>query len=814
MTLLKKTIIILLSFMVVFISVTLIYLFKVSLHSYINLEEKHITGNLYIVDEIIKKEINNLDAVCRDYAFWDDTYNYTLDRNADYINKNFVESTFSIDRIDFAVITDNSGNIVYSKSYNSSENLIKELQKNVSDFIADNPEVKIVNNESKSIKGIYALSGSPLIISAEPILTSNLAGPSRGTMIFGRFLNETEKLYISEAANLNLNIIYVDSSSSNNILIKDILKDFNDGKDYYIKYESKEFASAYMPLKDIYNDIKFIISTEFTRNIYLQGLNSVIRFSYLAVIIIILIFSLTLIIIQKLFSERLVKLSKAVNEIEYKGLYSLKISDRHNDEISSLAKNIRDMLARINESEKNLIASEDKYRSLFENSVDGISIRTMDGKFIDVNNALVKILGYDSKEELMAVDIPTMIYVNRNDFNKVNSQDSNIAVIKARKKDGSIIWVEIITRMVKDDGYGFHFENIVRDVTDRIKKEEEIKYLSFYDKLTGLYNRVYLQEELDRIDNQRNLPLAITMIDINGLRIINDAFGSKSGDEVLKKIADSLKKSCRRGEIISRWSGDEFIIVLPKTTEQIAQKIGERIVGNCSRILYKNVALSISIGINVKNEESEDLHEILVEAESRMYRHKLFEMRSINSSIILSLERALREKNSETEEHADRLKQLAFAIGKKINLPVNLLDDLTLLASLHDIGKVGISDAILTKKTKLNNGEWDIIKRHPEVGYQIVKSSPQISHIADYILFHHERWDGTGYPRGLKGEEIPLISRIISIVDAYDVMIEGRIYKPALSINEVVEEMKRYSGSQFDPDLVKIFIDILKKENF
>jgi HD-GYP domain-containing protein (c-di-GMP phosphodiesterase class II) len=149
-------------------------------------------------------------------------------------------------------------------------------------------------------------------------------------------------------------------------------------------------------------------------------------------------------------------------------------------------------------------------------------------------------------------------------------------------------------------------------------------------------------------------------------------------------------------------------------------------------------------------------------------------------------------------------------MGRKINLPANMLDDLMLLASLHDIGKVAIGDDILSKKTKLSRKEWEIIKKHPETGYQIAKSSPQLAHIAEYILYHHEWWDGSGYPLGIRGEEIPLISRLLSLVDAYDVMNEGRIYKAPFTIFQSIEEIKKFSGTQFDPELSNIFIKILE----
>ena len=190
-----------------------------------------------------------------------------------------------------------------------------------------------------------------------------------------------------------------------------------------------------------------------------------------------------------------------------------------------------------------------------------------------------------------------------------------------------------------------------------------------------------------------------------------------------------------------------------------------------------------------------------------MYTNKLLERKSIYNSILASLERMLWEKSHETKEHAERLKGLIIKLGKSVNLPQNKLDELVLLSTLHDIGKVAVPDDILLKRGKLNQEEWKIIRRHPEIGYNIAKSTPQIAVVADDILAHHEWWDGSGYPQGLKGDDIPINSCITSIVDAYDVMVSGRPYKEPISDDAAKEELKRCSGIQFSPLLVDRFIN-------
>lgn len=217
--------------------------------------------------------------------------------------------------------------------------------------------------------------------------------------------------------------------------------------------------------------------------------------------------------------------------------------------------------------------------------------------------------------------------------------------------------------------------------------------------------------------------------------------------------------------------------------------------------------------ITLKKIDEENLKEVIKEARNNMYKNKLLKRNSIYNSIISSLERILWEKNQQTKGHTERLKRLALQLGSAINLPQNKLDELVLLSTLHDIGKIAIPDKILMKKGKLTAEEWKIIKRHAEIGYKIAKSTPQIAPIAEDILSHHEWWNGTGYPQGLGGGYITVNACITSIVDAYDVMTFGRPYREAISEEEAIEELRRCSGTQFNPMLVRKFVILLKKLN-
>ncbi|MBA7508847.1 hypothetical protein ES705_00780 [subsurface metagenome] len=401
-------------------------------------------------------------------------------------------------------------------------------------------------------------------------------------------------------------------------------------------------------------------------------------------------------------------------------------------------------------------------------------------------------------------------------FKKTKWRQSADIVISG-KKSGTLEVCYLKRKPYIDEGPFFKGERLLIDgisilianFFEKRKTEEKLKYISFHDKLTGLYNRFYLEEEIARLDTKRQLPISIVMGDLNALKLINDAFGYRQGDRLLIKMAKILKKCFREEDIIARWGGDEFVILLPKTTEEDAVKLVERIREDCQKTTGQKIPVSISIGISTKTRKSQNIQDITKKAEDRMYQNKLTESRSIQSSIISSLEITLWERSHETEKHGERLKELALKLGRVVRLAPNELDELSLLSTLHDIGKIGIEDSILTKPGKLTEKEWVAMKRHPEIGYKIAQSSPQLLQIADGILYHHERWDGTGYPHGLTGENIPLISRIVAIADAYDIMTRSRLYKKAVSKKKAIEELKRCSGTQFDPKLVDKLIDII-----
>lgn len=375
-----------------------------------------------------------------------------------------------------------------------------------------------------------------------------------------------------------------------------------------------------------------------------------------------------------------------------------------------------------------------------------------------------------------------------------------------RKKDGTLIPIHFTASSLQLDGKQY-FAGIAIDITERKKKEEEILYLSYHDQLTGLYNRRFYEEELKRLDTERNLPMTIVMGDVNGLKLINDSFGHVMGDELLKKVAQVLKSGCRQDDIIARLGGDEFVIILPKTDVFEAEQIIQRTIDLTLNEKVGLIDISISFGYETKNNSDEEIEVILKNAEDHMYEIKLYESPSMRMKTIKVIINTFYENNKLEEEHAHRVSKLCKSLGEALGLPQYEIKELISVGLLHDIGKIAIDENILNKPSKLTDGEWYEIKRHSELGYRILNTVNDLSSMAIYVLHHHERWDGMGYPKGLKGEEIPFVSRIIAIANAYDAMTNKRIYRKTLTKAAAIKELQKNAGIQFDPDLTREFIE-------
>jgi diguanylate cyclase (GGDEF)-like protein len=358
------------------------------------------------------------------------------------------------------------------------------------------------------------------------------------------------------------------------------------------------------------------------------------------------------------------------------------------------------------------------------------------------------------------------------------------------------------------------------DAQQELKKSEKrYRYLSFKDPLTGLYNRAFFDYEMKRINKnlEQYLPLSIISVDIDGHKIVNDTFGHTEGDRQIKYVADILANSIRRGDTLSRIGGDEFCIILPNVSQKVANQRRENIHKAVESHNSGNpfIPLSISVGVATLNSKGKrgSVYDLYHLADDDMYYHKYSKTESVKNRVIELLLSALSEKDYASHGHIKRMVKMAGEMADRLGLDEKMKNDLLLVASIHDLGKLGVPDEILFKAGKLSQNEMSKAKKHVRIGYNMAVRTNQLAHVAEYILHHHEWWDGSGYPSKMKGSEIPLICRILSVIDAYDIMTIPLPYRPAKSKEEAVEELKKCAGTQFEPAVVEKFIEMIEEGN-
>ena len=468
---------------------------------------------------------------------------------------------------------------------------------------------------------------------------------------------------------------------------------------------------------------------------------------------------------------------------------------------------------------KELYQEYNKKQALLKSMIDSIPdiifYKDTKGVYLGCNTAFEKFAGKLEHEIIGHKDAELFLPEEAEQFRSTDVEMMSANTFRKSEEivtypDGNKVALETLKTPYYDfEGRLIGLIGIGRDVSMRKSREDTIRYMSYHDSLTGIYNRTYFQEVRAKLDSAEYLPLSVIAGDVNGMKMINDAFGHMQGDKLLKEIADILMHCSRSGDVVIRTGGDEFTILMPNTDGKTAKTVVDciRVLCEQKRLEEKTVYTDIALGCATKNEISESLDNTMMLAEDLMYRRKLLEHKSLHCDILASIKMTMFEKSNETEEHAERLAELSKKLGKVLGLSEGMLDELELVSTLHDLGKISVDKNILTKSDKLSEEDWREIKKHPEVGYRIANSTSELSHIAEHILCHHEHWDGSGYPLGLSGTAIPLLSRIISVVDAYDAMTQDRAYRKAMPEDVAEAELLKNAGTQFDPDIAIVFVE-------
>ena len=478
-----------------------------------------------------------------------------------------------------------------------------------------------------------------------------------------------------------------------------------------------------------------------------------------------------------------------------------------------LAMLIHNRIKRI-EAIRKLQESEYRFKTIFDQAPMGITVTdSLTGEVKAVNDSFLNILGMERSTYFGVnwhdISHPDDIAEDEEHMRRLLAGEITSYAMDKRyiRPNGSYVWTNMAVTLLIP--YGKEHPThlcMITDIAARKEMEQAILWANRHDVLTGLDNRQAFEEALGKNDKEKFLPLSVLIGDVNGLKVVNDAFGRAEGDHLLKDIADILTANTTDGATCSRIGGDEFALIMPRTSEDEAWKVATRISAQVSSLRVRNVGVTMSFGISVKTDGNENVNDVLKHAENGLNRNKLSESPSTRNRAIHTIISTLHEKNRREELHSRRVSVLVARLAEAAGLGEKKMAEMRTAGLLHDIGKIAIDESILNKEGQLDEEQWNAVKRHPETGWRILGSVGELGEMANYILSHHERVDGKGYPRGLVDEEIPMESKMIAIADAYDAMTATRTYRAQVDDRRAAEELKRCSGTQFDETLARLFV--------
>lgn len=472
----------------------------------------------------------------------------------------------------------------------------------------------------------------------------------------------------------------------------------------------------------------------------------------------------------------------------------------------------------------NLFREKELLNTTLKSIGDGVVTTDTEGNITSLNKVAEELTGWTVSEAIGAHFNVVFILKNEDTGELVESPVQKVLetgkiiglanhTVLVHKNGQHIPIADSASPIRNEKGETFGVVMVFRDYRSEKEHQDQILYLSYHDALTDLYNRRYAEEYIKQLNKESLTSISVIMADVNGLKITNDVFGHEAGDALLKNVADIFQKVCNKDGTIIRWGGDEFLLIFLGKNLEFAEKAVIKLQRKFRQKKSDTFKLSVAMGCAEKTLPNQEIAEVIQQAEEWMYHQKLLEGKSYRNTIINTLLATLYEKSMETEEHAKRLSSYCKAIGHGLSLSEKIMNELELFAVLHDIGKVGIHPNILTKPGPLTNVEWSEMKKHSEIGYRITQSTPELAFVSEYILLHHERWDGSGYPKGLKGEEIPICCSILAVADAFDAMTSDRVYRKAMKITEAIKELRKHAGTQFNPKIVQLFVSLLEQKH-
>jgi diguanylate cyclase (GGDEF)-like protein/PAS domain S-box-containing protein len=766
----------------------------------------------HIVSYLDVKTANYAGTV-NDWAHWDDTFHFIENSNEDYIDLNLTESAMGSINISFMIFLNSDEMITHQLFYDSDEGVKTDFPTN----LLENIDFAInFSRLAEDTSGIINIGDGYYFVASSYITDSLEKENANGTLIIGRLLDHSTIAQLEKTSGFNI--------SSINVL--NDLNRLNERDDYNvieIDYDETANDSIYVELiipNDYDLNYSIAISMAMQRDLYKNGMKQALYFAYINTFSS-LVFSIAIfLLLGKFITKPFTRLINDVKTIDLKNNQIHTIPEDGLDEFSFLRKSINVLMKNIVSNQSELIESREEFHTTLLSIGEGIITVDKDSKIKFMNPVAQEMTGWQLKDALneqletvfiifdearneTAMSLADSVFETEDTIKSIN----NLLLIR---KDGGTLDIKVTAAPIKDqNGTIFGCVLAIGDITENKKKQKHIEYLSYRDTLTGAFNRRFYDMKMKELELKENFTASIVNIDVNGLKLINDAFGHEYGDSLLIKVAECIEKSIRTEDMLCRIGGDEFVVLLPNTGSNDVMSIITRIQTTVEKESIENIPVSISSGWATKQQKNEKMESVFKRAEDMMYHIKSAENKSQRYQTIQIIMKTLFEKNPREEAHSRRVSDLCLRIGKHMEMNSSEIKNLQTGGLLHDIGKIGIANNYLEKAGTLNEEEWFEIKKHSQISHNILSSVNDYGPLADIVLYHHERWDGKGYPSGLIGEEIPLESRIIALADAFDIITSDTPHSRGVEETVALEIIQSEAGKQFDPNIVKIFLEMV-----